>query len=237
MKTWPTENTKNSLDEMNTHISKFVLLTNGQKLYCDWHLDGGGTDYRNYFLKAIADFGKSHYNFAYEWCCGHSILGFEALTNGICDTLAISDCHDLAVNTSLDNAKRLGYEDKVIGYITPKISNIPNTEKWDLVIGNPPNSMNGDNFIRHGEENGYTEEHILHELRIAVDDNFETHKEFFGNIKNYLNEDADIFITLHATMIHYTVEQITEPNGFVIKNVIDMMPRDPSLKIVHFKSV
>lgn len=232
---WPTDNLKKVLDKFNTQIPDFSTLSNGLKLYHPWHLDGGGGDYRQYFLTAVKSHGKNYYKHAYEWCCGHSIIGFEILTNGICDNLSLSDYYDLAVEISLDNAQRLGYADKVKGYITPIISSIPHTEQFDLVIGNPPNSMNGDGFISAGKLNGYKPEHILHELRIGVDDNFETHKEFFANIRNYITDDADIFLTIHSTMITMVKKDLSDPAGLEIKNVIDMMPRDPDLKIVHFK--
>jgi len=234
MKLWPTNN-QQVLEGMNAHESKFSILTNGQKLYHPWYLDGGGGDYRHYFLRALSDYGKPKYVNAYEWCCGHSIIGFEILTHGKCENLTVSDYYDVAVNVSLENAKNLGYESRVKGYITPVVSSIPLTEKWDLVVGNPPNSMNGDYFIQQGKKDNLTDEHINHSLRLAVDEEFECHRECFNNLKNYITEDADVFITLHETVFTYFSEKIGEPAGFVITNVIDMMPRDTSLKIAHIK--
>lgn len=233
---WPTDN-QNALDQMNKHHQGFSHLTNGQFIYHPWYLDGGGNNYRYYFIDVLKKLRKSKYNHAFEWCCGHSIIGFETLVQGYADHLTISDYFDFAVNVSLENAERLGYKDRVTGYITPAISKIPKTEKWDLVISNPPNTFSSDSIVNEGLKLGKTQSHIDLECRITVDNDYEAHREFFQNIKNYLTDGADILLTMHQSVISTISQNLSLPCGFEVVNVFDMIPCDPSLKIVHFKAI
>lgn len=236
MSTFPISNTL-VLDEINRTTPKFTILENQQRINHPWYLTGGGDLYYPFFLEAIRQHGKPHYNRAFEWCVGHGRIGWEIITKQICDELSFNDCYDLAVETGLKNAKDLGYENKVRGYTTPTISQIPDTEMFDLVVGNPPNAMDKDYMIQQCQESGQGEDLINLALRLTVDQGFETHRDFFKYIKHHLNPDADIFITLHRDSIDMTTEEISGPENLELISITDMYPVDTGLKIAHFKYI
>ena len=223
------------LDQMNLTTPKFTILDNGQRIDHAWYLTGGGDQYYPFFLEAIQQHGKPHYTQAFEWCVGHGRIGWEIITKGICDKLSFSDCYDLAVETGLKNAKELGYENVVQGYITPTISKIPDTAMFDLVVGNPPNATDKDYMIQQCQEQGQGNDLINLALRLTVDQGFETHRDFFKYIKHHLNPDADIFITLQRSSVDLITQEISGPENFELISTTDMFPVDPGLKIAHFK--
>ena len=229
------------LDTINPTEPTSSTLSNGQVIDHKWYLKGGGNDHYLYFLKAIASTGKSQYNRCFEWCSGHGIIGWEILTRNLCNELTFSDCYDLAIDTCLKNAVKLGYQNVVRGYVTPTITGIPKTEKWDLVVGNPPNSGDATGFLKQQDTAGQPQELVNLAIRITVDQDWEAHKDFFKNISDYITDDADIFLSMHDTMFLMMEEEIYGPEGFYVVSITDLKSddgvyvTDPCLKIVHFK--
>lgn len=122
-------------------------------------LCGGGQVHKKYFLKALEN---KKYENAFEWCAGHGEIGFEILTAGICKTLTFSDIHPASSEWCLKNAKTLGVGDQVSTYVSSTISELPQSTKWDLVIGNPPNAVNPDQrVIYEAKKRGMSYDHLL----------------------------------------------------------------------------
>jgi methylase of polypeptide subunit release factors len=234
------------LPENMQQIDTIRLISGAEITHPVW-LCGGGQNHKRYFLKAIGD---KKYKNAFEWCAGHGEIGFEIITAGICETLAFSDLHPGSEEWCLKNAELLNLSGKVRAYTTPVISAIPTSEKWDLVVGNPPNAMGVDLGALAGfRRAGLSDDHIQAFARTTWDIGLETHREFFQNIGKYLTDDADIFISVHITLFN-TVSNIAGPAGFEAVKIIDMFPdplpeyvrgnydgqvTDPGLKVVHFK--
>jgi methylase of polypeptide subunit release factors len=224
------------LDLLNNTIPNYSTLTNGMVINHKWYLTGGGQMYYPYFLKAIAQYGgKQKYDRGYEWCCGHGVIGWEVLTQGFCNEMTFSDCYDLAVYTCLQNAKDLGFENVVTGYTTPTITGIPSNEKWDLVVGNPPNGIDSTNYIRDKLDPNQPPEMMDLAIRLTFDNGFKAHTDFFANIQQHLTDDADIFLTAQETLLSYLKSEILK-DDFNIVNIIHMTEIDPGLKIIHIKA-
>ena len=192
------------------------------------HLD------KKYFLKAI---GNKRYKNAFEWCAGHGEIGFELITAGLCETLSFSDIHPGSEEWCLKNATSLGLADNVRAYTTPTISKIPTSEKWDLVVGNPPNSLDVDPVaLADMIEKGLSKDHIQTFARTTWDIGLKTHRDFFQNISKYLADDADIFISCQISQLSLLSEPFAK-YGFKLVKIFDMLPDDPGLKVFHIKSV
>jgi 16S rRNA G966 N2-methylase RsmD len=222
-----------------------ATLISGSKITFPTWLCGGGQVHKKYFLKILRN---KRYENAFEWCAGHGEIGFELITAGICKTLSFSDLHPASEKWCLKNAEELGLADQIAAYTTPVIANIPQNKRWDLVVGNPPNSAGVDHVIlaRFYEER-LSKDHIQLYVRTTFDIEFEAHREFFKNIKNYITADADIFLTVHSTVLDQLMS-LPELSDFKVENVYDMFPdpypeyqtnanspTDPDLKVVHFK--
>jgi methylase of polypeptide subunit release factors len=219
------------------HSETTTTLSSGKSITYSCKLEGGGIDHREYFLRTIAWYGKPHYQRAFEWCAGHAIIGFEILTNNIADTLTLSDYYDLSIDTCIENAKKLGFSKVVYTYLTSEISNIPITEKWDLVVGNPPNAYDRDHITKWMTDQGSPfDDELVNSLRIVLDTDWQAHREFFKNLKDRLSHDADIFLSARDEKEFIgEIEKIANGYGFVLlKEHTAKMPTF-DLSIFHFK--
>ncbi len=208
------------------------VLTCGKKITHPEYLMGGGQWMKQYFLEAI---GNKRYNNAFEWCAGHGELGFEVITSNLCNTLSFSDLHPKSTEWCLKNALDLSIADRVESFVTDKISNIPKSKLWDLVIGNPPNSIDIDPAImKRGTLEGWPESKFQMFHRTTWDVGFEAHTEFFKNIGAYTTNDVDLFLSVDVTLMKYA-QWLAEQNNFEIVGLTNMGRPDSSLKVVHFK--
>lgn len=177
------------------HLNLFC----GYKLEYDQELEGGGIDQRRDFLYAIRKAGKPTYNHGLEWCAGPGIIGFELLGLDIVQKISFMDLYRPAIDSLHDNAKRNTLEDKIKVYHADKIANINNSEKFDLVVGNPPHAFDYDAYVV--SQVSYSRPTINdipnfdNLVRIDVDKNMAAHIEFFDNIRDKITDDADLFIS------------------------------------------
>jgi len=207
-----------------------LQLTSGKSITFPLHLAGGGEHYRFYFLKILQ--GKKYQN-AFEWCAGHGIIGFELLTSNICETLTFSDCYDKSTECCLKSAEELNLKDKVTAYTSDNIGSILFEHKFDLVVGNPPNSSGIDRSHINKYFTSDTQfEDLVHFLRINADYDYSSHKEFFDNIHKFITPTTDILITAQMSAKNW-MQNLALGSDLKLINVIDMPP-DPSLKIFHF---
>ena len=208
-------------------------LLSGKTITFPRYLDGGAGVHKKYFLEAIGD---KKYTNAYEWCAGHGEIGFELITGNICQTLAFSDCYDKSTDWCLKNARALGIEDKITTFTSSIIGNAPFTNKFDLVIGNPPNSagLNIPHIRDYFNPSASEDDNFIHYQRINTDLDFAAHREFFDSLYKYVTNNADIFITVNIFNESY-FKNLAMMTGFTIVRIIDMMPDDPHLKVFHFK--
>jgi predicted RNA methylase len=122
---------------------------------------------------AAAELAAAQQARAFEWCAGPGFIGFSLLGNGFCQTLCLADINPAAVEAARRTiqANRLG--DRVSVYLSDNLSDIPATERWDLVVSNPPHFV--DTFIG--------------DLR-AHDPDWRIHRGFFSTVEPHLNPGA-----------------------------------------------
>lgn len=176
------------------------------KLRKDWEikfpiiLEGGGVEQRVFFAKKVQATGKN-YKRAFEWCAGMGIIGYDLLSKGYCDHIVFNDKFPLAIDTCLENAKNNNITTLVTGYIGDSISTIPKSEKWDLVVANPPHTASREGWERAARESfaannaePWEPELFDNWARLIVDEDWKSHVDFFKHLKDYLLPDADVFI-------------------------------------------
>jgi tRNA1(Val) A37 N6-methylase TrmN6 len=89
----------------------------------------------------------------------------------------------------INNVKNTNYEHQVKTYCIDKIALLPQTEKFDLIVSNPPHFSSG---------NFYLDNVLTTGQRIYVDKNWKTHIEFFSNIASHLKPDGKIVLVESA---------------------------------------
>ncbi len=172
-----------------------------------WKLNGGGIIFSYEFVRLITQkIGKVDHVF--EYCAGPGFIGFNLLANNLCDKLTLADVNPEAIEAIKETIKNNNLEDKVTVYESDGLRNIPEYEKWDLVVGNPP-------WLPCSRKKV--------DIRVC-DTNNNVHKDFYQNINKFLNPDGNILFIEGA--------EYTNINDF--KNMIE----NNDLKVVEsFKSV
>lgn len=206
-----------------------ITLNSGIKIQFPTHLDGGGTMMVDDLISAIRLSGKSVYERACEWCAGYGVLGYEVLGLGLAKHMVFTDYYPAAITNCLETATNNHLSQFVTGHISSTIEGVPNTEKWDLVVSNPPHVADKNYFLStmQGDSN-----YLDNTCRLTVDQNFAIHKEFFRNIKEKLTLDADIFL-IEASKHDFFVEW-ADAGGL---RLVDTFPVSflPHGCIFHFK--
>lgn len=154
--------------------------TNQYRVQHDSWMDGGGT----WFGQEYIDIIRQHYpnrvfDRCYEWCSGPAFIGFGILDHGLCKSLCVSDIYPEAIERVNETVKLHGLSN-VSAYAIGKVGDLPEHEKFDLVVANPPH------FLECPGDDNYQ--------RIAVDTNWHIHQEFFANIKQHLLPNSVILL-------------------------------------------
>ncbi|MDO8553037.1 MAG: class I SAM-dependent methyltransferase [bacterium] len=164
------------------------------------NLDGGGTDFGQEYIQVVKEkFGKVGHIF--EFCAGPGFIGFSLLANGLCDRLTLADINPEAVKACKETVKRNNLESKVSVYQSDCLDQIPESEKWDLVVGNPPHWCTD------------SEEVYKRDIR-RFDPGLRIHKRFYKSIRKFLKPDGAILLQENktATRIEDFIPMIQE-NG------------------------
>lgn len=159
------------------------FITSGQSklrvFYHSW-MDGGGTWFGQEYVDIIRErYSGRVFERCYEWCSGPGYIGFNILDHGLCGSLCVSDVYQPAIQAIHETIKNNKLHN-VSAYATGTVSQLPENEKFDLVVANPPHFLSCP-----GDENYQ---------RIAVDQNWAAHQEFFANIRQHLLPNGVILL-------------------------------------------
>ncbi len=170
-------------------------------------LDGGGMTFGQQYLSVIREkIGRVGHVF--EYCAGPGFIGFSLLAHGLCDRLTLADINPAAVKAVQATILENGLQDRVTVYQSDCLDHIPATERWDLVVSNPPHW--------DGTEESYREA-----IRL-VDPGWVIHKRFYRDIPKFLNPDASILFqeSSHATK-RDDFEPMIKDNGLTLVEVFE----------------
>jgi len=156
------------------------------QLHYEDDVDGGGTSIGLDF-KNILNTHYAHREFkcCLEWCSGPGFIGFDLLLNNYCKELTLVDQHQSALNFATHSLSCYNTNLNVTTYCTDKISSLPITKKFDLVVANPPHFSKPVN---------YQEIVLRNDPRIYLDLDWVIFKEFFNNISKHLTPDGVILL-------------------------------------------
>lgn len=192
--------------------------------------DGGGSTQYIDFIHAIGS--EKKYNKCLEWCAGLSAITFGLFDEKIINEAVLMDIYEPALLTAMVNAKNNNLSDKIKYFVCDEIKKLPSTEKFDLVVSNPPHSSHG-YWLVDGVNEDITGTH----RRLVVDEDWKIHKEFFDNITKYLNEGADIFLSesdIHSDLISMAEQNNLKYVGFHSAPLLSVDSRTQAV-VMHFK--
>lgn len=141
--------------------------------------DGGGSWFGQEYMSQLSRYDR-RFGRCLEWCSGPGFIGFALLAHGICEDLTLMDCYALSANSVAQTVKRNQCADRARFLHLDHVAYLPDHERFDLVVANPPH------YLECPGDSNYQ--------RIAVDANWQAHREFFANIGKHLNPDAVILL-------------------------------------------
>jgi SAM-dependent methyltransferase len=141
------------------------------------HLDGGGSSFGQDYIPFLHDRGMPRQGRVFEWCAGPGFIGFSLLGFGLCDTLCLADVNKEALAACRRTVAASGLAERVSLYQSDNLKNIPPSEQWDLVVGNPPHF----DWERSSE------------LRFA-DEGWHLHRDFFASVGRFLKPGGVLLI-------------------------------------------
>ena len=165
--------------DIKTHTTK-----SGVSLLYYENLSAGGEIHSAYIIDIIQQTGRKHYNRAHEWCCGLGAIGFELLGRQVCDHITLSDKFLPAIISCNFTAAANKIQHCTETYIVNEFDNLPTTNKWDLVVADPPHFGEIPKDLNANEDG----------IRQVVDTNWNSHRIFFQTISKYVSDDADIYL-------------------------------------------
>ena len=174
-----------------------IFKTNDIEVYYENGLDGGGTSFGQDYIKIIKKRYNTKFNNCLEWCSGPGFIGFSLLSNKICNNISFLEFYNPCIKY-LEITKKnvnLNYLNKIKIYKSNSIKKIPEQQKFDLVVGNPPHFCSDIDFLNFV----YVKYNIEHEMngncfRLVVDCNWNAHKNFFMYIKKNLSKNGIILL-------------------------------------------
>jgi len=141
--------------------------------------DGGGTWFGQEYVRELQRYDRQ-FDRCLEWCSGPGFIGFALLAYEICNDLTLVDRHAPCAVSVADTIQRNQCADRVKFFNLDRIASLPASETFDLVIANPPH------YLTCPGNHNYQ--------RIAVDQHWQAHEEFYANIGAHLNPGAVILM-------------------------------------------
>lgn len=191
---------------MKKHIKyKDIDVVYKQKLH------GGGIRFGQQYIPVIKEkFG--HVEHIFEFCAGPGFIGFSLLAHNLCDKLTLADINPKAVRVCGETVRKNNLHDKVTVYLSDALDNIPETEKWDLVVGNPPHVF------------CLTEKEYKKDITL-YDPGFNIHRKFYRDIKKFLKLTGSILLQEHSESTSIDdFKNMIEENGLKIVEVFSYNP-------------
>lgn len=154
-----------------------VTICQGIRVYYKDALDGGGIWMSPWLVDFFDRRSIPRQQRIFEWCAGPSFLAFSLLGRGFCETLCLADINPRALEACQLTIRENGLSDKVSVYLSDNLKNIPESEKWDIVVSNPihfADDYPGD-ILRH-------------------DAGWETHRQFFAEVGKFLKPNGVVLL-------------------------------------------
>jgi tRNA1(Val) A37 N6-methylase TrmN6 len=110
----------------------------GIRVHYKTHLDGGGSTFGQDYIPLLRAWGVPKQARAFEWCAGPGFIGFSLLGHGLCETLCLADINPEAVAACRRTIRDNALAARVTVYHSDNLNSVPPSERFDLIVGNPP---------------------------------------------------------------------------------------------------
>jgi hypothetical protein len=136
----------------------------------------GGLAFGRDFPRVLNELGIGRRERMFEFCAGPGYIGYSLLAAGWCESLALADIDPDAVSSARYTAAHNELDDRVAVYRSDALDQIPDGERWDLVVCNPPHYPAPDADIR------------------IFDTDWELHRRFYASVGRHMNPGGLILV-------------------------------------------
>lgn len=186
-----------------------IINLGGIDVYYMDSTDGGGFRFGPDYLRILPTLVPQRASRIFEWCTGPGFIAFNILAHGLCDTLCLADINPVAVAACQKTIAANNLQGRVSIYQSDCLDAIPASEKWDLVVSNPPHSPLKQRFVDWNPN-----------TLIYKDVGWELHKRFYRDVRPHLNPDALLLIQENSVLSKVgDFAPMIEENGLRITHV------------------
>jgi methylase of polypeptide subunit release factors len=197
--------TKDNLKMCNELLQKKEVKYHefgGIKVFYTPDTYAGGAKFGQDYIRFITE-NKLKPKRVFEWCTGAGFIGFSLLAHGLCKTLCLSDINMEAVACCLKTIHENKLYASVTLYHSDNLDSIPKSEKWDLIVGNPPHF--------------YEKRKLRASKLLYLDKDWNLHQRFYSKIDNFLSHDGLILLQENSQGSSCkTFREMIKKNGFRI---------------------
>lgn len=184
---------------------------NGLTVYWEKQLAGGGRAYRQEYLTLFERLPKVDRLF--EWCSGPAFIGFSLLAYGHCDKLCLADINPDNIALCKKTIAENELEDRVSLYHSDCLEGIPDTEQWDMVVGNPPHHFAEGTAPNCEKRHKGTGKPLI----VSTDYGWDVHRRYYRDLGKHLKPDGFSLICENSQgSSPETFTPMAEENGFSV---------------------
>ena len=166
----------------------YIWRINNFDVFYTNETNGGG----DYFALEYIDVVKEWYgtvDHVLEWCSGPGFIGYGMLASDAAKNVTLSDMYLPAVELAQQTKDNSDFPDAINVVHGRSLENVTGT--FDLVVSNPPHWAS----TKHAADSlGINVASFKHVEDILVDVDWNSHKEFFTNVKHLLSKDGRILL-------------------------------------------
>jgi Methyltransferase small domain len=129
----------------------------------------GGLAFGRDFPRVLNELGIGRRERMFEFCAGPGYIGYSLLAAGWCESLVLADVDADAVSMARLTASHNELGDRVVVYRSDVLDQIPDAERWDLVVANPPHYPEGNGDAR------------------IFDPGWDLHRRFYASVGGFMN--------------------------------------------------
>jgi tRNA1(Val) A37 N6-methylase TrmN6 len=175
--------------QSSSALAKFAVAKDFDVHYTE-DIDGRGRYHSQVYPLVLAKiYPGQQFNNCLEWCAGPGFIGFRLIADNIVNSITMMDMYGPALKvceTTWENRpSRL--EQKNMETVQGTTVDCLENRLFDLIVANPPNFDNK-NLVKSSN-------YIIH--RLTQDPGWQTHTDFFLNIKKNLMPDGKILLMKH----------------------------------------
>ncbi len=173
-------------------------------------LDGGGMGFGQEYIRVVGEkIGKV--NHVFEYCAGPAFISFSLMAHNLCERLTLADINADAIAACNETIKNNNLQAKVSCYLSDCLDNIPESEKWDLVVGNPPHWPSS--------KDKYHEDITKYDPGLVI------HKKFYRDIHKFLKPNGSILLQENGRATSpEDFSKMIEENGLKVVDVFKAKP-------------